>query len=144
MPMRMLDVYEYRQTGRSQVVWLTAALVAFLLAYGVVNDASHTMSVVWAAAGVVLMWMLMRAPVRGIRVDDEHLTLNAWHKPRTIALADVSHLRATHWTDDANITVVYKDGTEESTNARDMPDLNTLALVLAERGIKIKDPGLMV
>ncbi len=138
----MIDDYEYRQSGRSQLVWLSAAVVAFLLTFGIVNDAPDIVMMVAVLAGVVLGWMLMMSPARGIRVDATHLTLNAWRKPRQIALADIDFLRAVHWTQDSDVTVVYKDGTEESTHPRDMPDLETLARVMAQRGVKLKDPGL--
>ncbi len=140
----MIDVYEYRQSGRSQLVWLSAAVVAFLLAFGLVNDAPNIIMVVCVLAAVVLGWMLILSPARGIRVDHTHLTLNAWRKPREIALSDIDFLRAVHWTHDSAVTVVYKDGTEESTHPRDLPDLDTLARVMAERGVKLKDPGFMV
>ncbi len=137
----MLSVYEYRQSGRSQLVWLSAAVVVFLLAFGLVNDAPNVIMVVCVLAAVILGWMLILSPARGIRVDTTHLVLNAWRKPREIALDDIDFLRAVHWTADSHVTVVYKDGTEESTHPRDMPDLNTLARVMAQRGVKLKDPG---
>ncbi|MEY1556536.1 hypothetical protein AB3Y40_12965 [Yoonia sp. R2331] len=140
----MFDVYEYRQSGRSQLVWLSAAVVIFLLTFGLVNEAPNIIVMVFVLAGVVLGWVLMLAPARGIRVDDAHLTLNAWSRPRQIALDDIAFLRAVHWTADSAVTIVYKDGTEESTHPRDMPDLNTLARVMANRGVKLKDPGMRV
>ena len=64
---RMYDVYEYRQSGRSQVVWLSAAVVAFLLAFGIVNDAPDIIVLVWCLAGAMLVWMLIVSPIRGGR-----------------------------------------------------------------------------
>ena len=94
-------------------------------------------------AAAIIGWLLMLNPVRGIRIDQENLILNAWRKPKVIPLADIAFLRAKHWTDDSDVVIVYNDGTEESTHPRDMPDLNTLALVMSQRGVKVKDPGLM-
>lgn len=138
----MMDEFQYRQSSRSQVVWLSAAVVAFLLSFGIVNDAPDIIMMVGVLAAVLLGWMLILSPARGIRVDATHLVLNAWRKPRLIPLSDIAFLRAVHWTQDSAVTVVYKDGTEESTHPRDMPDLNTLARVMSERGVKLKDPGI--
>lgn len=139
----MTEDFEYRQSGRGPLVWISAAVVVFWLTYGIANDAPNVIVAVWCMAAAIIGWLLMLNPVRGIRIDQENLILNAWRKPKVIPLADIAFLRAKHWTDDSDVVIVYNDGTEESTHPRDMPDLNTLALVMSQRGVKVKDPGLM-
>lgn len=139
----MLDVYEYRQSGRGRAVALTAGVAAFCMTYGLVTEVSNVALLACCLIGVIVGWKLMLAPIRGIRLDQEHLTLNAWHTPRVIPLNNISFLRAVHWTQTSEVSIVYRDGTEESTNPRDLPDINTLAREMMARGVKVKDPGLI-
>ena len=138
----MYEVYEYRQSGRRPVVWLTAVIVVFLLVFGLTAGASQVVTAVWGMAAALTLWMLLSARQTGIRVDDSHLILSAWTRPRAIALDDIAYLRATHWTAESAVTIVYRDGREEGTHALDMPPINVLAEVMAERGIPIRDPQL--
>ena len=137
----MHEVYEYRLSSRRSAIWLAAALVAFSLGYAVVNSAPAILTVICATGGVLLGWMLMANPMSGIRVDHETLVLNAWRRPREIPLSEIAYLRMTHWTDDSTVSIVYKDGREEGTNYADMPPPNTLAAVMAARGIPVYDPS---
>ena len=136
----MTEFYAYRRSSRSKVVWLCAAAAAAVMIYGITYDVPNIIGLVLVFIFVVIGWQLMANNVRGIRVDTENLILNAWREPRLIALDDIAYLRAEHWTDDPGISIVYKDGTEERTNPRDMPPLSELTEVMAMRGIRIKDP----
>jgi len=138
----MNEVYEYRLARRRGAIWLAAIVIAFLLGFAVANAAPQVMMALWALTGVLIMFTLMSNPICGIRVDDEYLVLNAWRKPRLIPLVEIDYLRMTHWTDDCNVTIVYKDGREEGTISAHMPPANTLACVMAERGIPVLDPAL--
>ena len=138
----MNEVYEYRRSARRPAVWLAAAFVAFLVGKALVEPTPVVVTLLWGGAGAMLGWMLLANPIAGIRVDDDHLTLSAWRRPRQIPLADIDYLRMTHWTDDSHVTIVYKDGREEGTFAGDMPPASTLAHVMAERGIPVLDPAL--
>lgn len=122
---------------------LAAGVTAFCITYGFVSGVSNILLLACCLTGVMIGWMLMMGPVRGIRVDHETLTLDAWRSPRVISLSDIAYLRALHWTENSEVTIVYKDGTEESTHPRDLPDINTLAREMMARGVKVKDPGLI-
>lgn len=139
----MLGVYEYRQSCQARVVVLAAAAAAFSIAYGFVAEVSNVTLLGCCLIGVIIGWKLMLAPVHGIRLDQDQLILDAWQTPRVIPLKDISFLRAVHWTQTSEVSIVYRDGTEESTNPRDLPDINTLAREMMARGIKVKDPGLI-
>lgn len=138
----MLQVYEFRQSGRRSTVGLTAGVTAICMTYGIVTEVSQVLLLAFCLTGVIIGWMLMMGPVRGIRIDQQHLVLNAWRKPKLIPLADIDFVRALHWTETSEVTIVYRDGTEESTNPRDLPDINTLAREMMARRVKVKDPGL--
>ncbi len=135
----MNDVYEYRKQRGRGVIWLSAITVVFLLGAILIFGATQFITVAAILGAVMLLWMAMPAPAAGIRVDDEYLTLSAWRKPRQIRLNDIAYLRATDQSPDSDVTVVYKDGREEGTFKGDMPDFDTLAEVMAARGVPVRD-----
>ena len=135
----MNDVYEYRRARGKAVIWLSGMGVILLLAAVSVTDASELMWLVWVLAALTLALMLVPRTITGIRVDDTYLVLSAWHKPRAIALDDIAFLRATQADPETSIIIVYKDGTEEKTFSRDMPEIETLVYVMATRGIAVRD-----
>ncbi|WP_019956506.1 hypothetical protein [Yoonia vestfoldensis] len=135
----MNEVYEYRHARGKGVIWLSGMGVVLLLVAISVADATDLIWLVWVLAALTLALMLVPRPVSGIRVDYTYLVLSAWHRPRSIALDDIAYLRATQADPETNIVIVYKDGTEEKTFSRDMPDLETLVYVMAARGIPVRN-----
>lgn len=135
----MNEVYEYRRARGKGVIWLSGMTVVLLLVAITVTNATDLIWLVWVVAALTLALMLVPRPISGIRVDDTYLVLSAWHKPRSIALDDVAFLRATQGDPETSIIVVFKDGTEQKTFSRDMPDLETLVYVMAARGIAVRD-----
>lgn len=135
----MSDVYEYQRTPGKGVIWLGFGASALLLTAVVINDAHHLMWLVWVFTAMTVVWMLMPKPVGGIRVDDDYLVLSAWSQPRPIRLDDIAHLRAAESRLEPIVTVVYRDGREELIFAGDLPDIDTLITVMAERGIAVRD-----
>lgn len=135
----MNEVFEYRRTPGKGVVWLSAIYVVILITVVSLTNASHLEPLVWGLGGAVFLWMALPRAVSGIRVDRNYLILAAWRNPRIIALDDIAYLRATEASAETNIAIVYKDGTEEGTFAGDMPDIDVLVSVMAERGIPVRD-----
>ncbi len=135
----MNEVYEYRRARGKGVIWLSGMTVVLLLVAITVTNATDLIWLVWVMAALTLALMLVPRPITGIRVDDSYLVLSAWHNPRSIALDDIAFLRATQGDPETSIIIVYKDGTEEKTFSRDMPDLETLVYVMAARGIVVRD-----
>lgn len=138
----MSEVYEYRHAGRKSAIWLIASVTAFVLGIALVNLVPEVKTAMWAIAAIILLWSLTVKPIAGIRVDDDHLILSAWRKPRLIPLSDIAYLQSTHWDEACQVTIVMKDGTEQKAHACDMPPACTLAHVMAERGIAVLDPAL--
>ncbi len=83
--------------------------------------------------------MLIPQPIAGIRVDNDNLVLSAWRSPRSIPLDSIAFLRAAVTSTETEISIVFKDGSEESAFAGDMPDIDTLVDVMAARGIPVRD-----
>lgn len=135
----MKEVFEYRRAPNRGVIWLAASAVAMLIAAIVLTGAEELTWLAWALGPITLCWMLLPKPVAGIRVDDDYLVLSAWRTPRQIPLDSIAYLRATEASAETDIAIVYKDGTEEGTCIADMPDITTLAEVMAARGIAIRD-----
>lgn len=134
----MNDVYEYRRARGKAVVWLSGMGVVLMLAAVSVTGATDLMWLVWALAALTLALMMVPRPISGIRVDDTYLVLSAWHKPRAVALDDIAFLRAIHGDPETSFVIVYMDGTEEKTLSRDMPDIETMVRVMADRGIAVR------
>ena len=40
---------------------------------------------------------------------------------------------------ETNIAIVYRDGAQEAIFAGDLPDIDTLVVVMAQRGIPVRD-----
>lgn len=135
----MNDVYEYRRAPNPWVIRLSAMAVVLLTTFVIIAEAGHLMVVVWGLVAATYCWMMMPKRVLGIRIDRENLVLGAWRKPRTIPLDDIAYLRVTEVSAETSVTIVYKDGREEGTFAGDLPDIETLSEVLAERGIPLRD-----
>ena len=135
----MYEIYEYRRAPSRGVIWLCGTKIAVLLWAVTMTDADHLIWLIWALAAVMLLCLALPTPVAGIRVDDDHLTLSAWRKPRPIALNDIAYLRATFVSSDSDVTIVYKDGREEGAFVGDMPDIGTLSHVMAARGVPVRD-----
>ena len=115
----MNEVYEYRNAPGKGAIWLAAFGVALLLMAVLIAGATHLMPLVWVASAVTLAWMIFPKPIYGIKVDPEFLVLSAWRKPRFVRLEDIAYLRASDISDETNIAIVFKNGTEEGIFAAD-------------------------
>jgi hypothetical protein len=135
----MSDVYEYRRAPNRGPVWLALIGVILLLVAVIQFGATQLTWLVWVAAAVTIAWMILPQPVSGIRIDRDHLVLAAWRKPRPIALDDIAHLRVDDSGLETHTTIVYRDGKEEVIFAGDLPDVDTLIMVLADRGIPVRE-----
>ncbi|MEJ8563212.1 hypothetical protein QTO30_19690 [Yoonia sp. GPGPB17] len=135
----MSDVYEYRRAPNKGPVWL-ALIGAIMLLVGVVHyGATQFEWLAWAAAAVTIAWMLLPRPVAGIRIDSTHLVLAAWRNPRPVPLDDIAHLQIRDTALENEVTIIYRNGSEEVILSNDLPDADTLIAVLAERGIPVRD-----
>lgn len=137
----MENVYEYKMRPNRKVTWFAAACIGFLLGYGYLTSDPRIMAVVWALIAMCLVWLLMKSPTAGIRVDENELTLSAWRTPRAIPLADIDHLQVQHWTDASDVKLIYRDGSEEMIPFGDLPDMDTFSNVMFDVGIKVLEPG---
>ena len=135
----MNDVYEYRRAPNPWVIRLSAIAVVLLMTFVIIADADHLLLVVWGLAAATYCWMMMPKSVLGIRIDRENLVLGAWRRPRAIRLDDIAYLRVTETSAEPAVTIVYKDGREEAMFAGDLPEIEVLSEVLAERGVPLRD-----
>lgn len=135
----MNEIYEYRRARGKGVIWLAAFGVVLLLFAVLLAEASYLMPLVWAASAMTVAWIAVPKPVYGIKVDTEFLVLSAWRKPRFVRLEDIAYFRASNISDETNVAIVYKNGDEEGVFAADLPNIDTLAYVMAEHGIPVRD-----
>ncbi|WP_342076328.1 hypothetical protein [Yoonia sp. SS1-5] len=135
----MNEVYEYRRAPNPWVIRLFGIALVLLTTLVVLTQAHHLMSVIWGLTAVLVVCMLLPKPISGIRIDDDYLVLAAWRKPRPIPLDRIAYLLVTDVSAESRITIVYKDGQQEATFAGDMPDIDELSEVMAERGIPLRD-----
>ncbi len=136
----MDEIYEYRLGFGRRLEWLAAIAAAALLSFAIDNQSPLILGAVWGLCASMIVWFLSQNKVAGIRVDETHLTLAAWRDPKEVPLANIDHFRMTHWTDDSDVVLVYRDGTEEELSASDLPGIQEFSEVMADRGIPVKDP----
>lgn len=135
----MNDVYEYRRAPNQWVIRIFAIATLFLTTVIVMTGAEHLMTLVWGLSAATFCWMMLPKPISGIMVDEDYLVLGAWRRPRRIRLDDIAYLRVTELSAECTVTIVYKDGREEGTFAGDLPDIDELSEVMAERGVPLRD-----
>ncbi|WP_108816250.1 hypothetical protein [Loktanella sp. Alg231-35] len=138
----MNDIYEFRRAAGKGAILLTFIAVLLLLMAVVIYAVASLIWLAWVFVGITIVWMLLPRPALGIRVDETNLTVSAWSKPRAIALDDIAHLRAYENKSGTEVTVVYKDKSEESLFSGDFPDIDTLISIMAARGIAVRDEAL--
>jgi len=136
----MEEVFEYRLGLRRRTTWLVMIGIAALIGYALQDQTPLVMGLIWGLTAVMTVWFLSRNPVAGVRVDEKYLTLAAWRDPKMVLLTDIAHLRMTHWTDDSDLILVYKDGVEEFISGGDLPSIQRFSEVMADKGAAIKDP----
>jgi hypothetical protein len=137
----MSDVYEYKRMPNRKVTWCAAACIGFLFGYGLLTSDPRILGLVWGLIAVCLLWILMKSPVAGFRLDDQTLTLAAWRKPREVPLSQIDHLQVQHWTDQSDVKLVYQDGSEEMIPFGDLPDMDTFVEVMMDFGVRLLEPS---
>ncbi|MFQ1699036.1 hypothetical protein ACJ5NV_00440 [Loktanella agnita] len=121
------------------MIWLSAITLVLLITFVSLTDAHQFDWLIWALGAVTLFWMLVPKPVSGMRVTKSHLILSAWRDPYVILLDDIAYLRATEASAETNMALVFKNGIEAGVFVGDLPDVETLVMVMAARGIPVRD-----
>ncbi|MGJ8623221.1 MAG: hypothetical protein ACSHW1_10605 [Yoonia sp.] len=135
----MTDVYEYRQAPNKGPIRLAALCLVGLILTIFVNGTGPLFWVAWSVGAVTIAWMMFPRPIYGIKVDDTYLVLAAWRNPRYVPLDEIAHLRVSNVSEETKVSIVYKDGVEEAIFAADLPDLDVLVGVMAERRVPVRD-----
>lgn len=136
----MEEFYEYRMAGRRRAVWLCAILIVFMIGIANQYDPPQIIWVIYAVSASMIAWMVISTPIAGIRLDHETLTLAAFRSPREVRLSEIDHVRPTHWTEESDIVLVYRDGREEVVSSGDLPSFAEFEELMIARGIPVKDP----
>ena len=134
-------VYEYKKRPNRKVTWFAACCIGFLFGFGLLTSDPKILGLVWGLIAVCFLWLLMKSPTAGIRVDEESLTLSAWREPREVPLSKIDHLEIQHWTEDSDVKLVYRDGEEEMIPFGDLPDMNTLSSIMGDFGVRMMEPN---
>ena len=134
----MSDAYVYKRRPGRGVIWLaglvTAALGAMVYTAGLLD----LLPVLVLFAALTLGWIFLPRPTYGIKVDNTHLTLAAWRKPRPVPLDNIAYIQAANVSDEISYIIVYKDNEREGIFALDLPDEDTLGDIMGERGIPVR------
>ena len=134
----MDDTFVYKHKPARAVVWLAAAATVVLGGALYWLETMDVLPLFVLFAALTLGWVFLPRPTYGIRVDDTHLTLAAWRKPRAIPLDSIAHIQASNISDEINYVIVYRDDEREGIFALDLPDEDTLVEIMAERGIPVR------
>lgn len=134
----MDDTYVYKRKSGRGVVWLSIVVTVALA--GAIYGLGHSdlLPVMLLFLALTVGWLFVPRPTYGIKVDDTHLTLAAWRKPRAIPLDSIAHIEASDISDEITYVIVYRDGEREGVFALDLPDEDTLVEIMAERGIPVR------
>ncbi|MCK0095505.1 hypothetical protein MWU60_07970 [Yoonia sp. F2084L] len=135
----MSEVYEYRRAPGKGVIWLALIGLVVLVVAIVRYEVENLLLFTGILAAVTVTWFFMRKPPSGIRIDADYLVLSAWRHPRPISLDDIAHLRVSDVRFETEVWIVYRNGDEEAIFSGDLPDIDTLIAVMAERGIPVRD-----
>jgi len=136
----MENVYEYKMRPNRKVTWFAAACIGFLFGFGLLTSDPKILGLVWGLIAVCFIWLLMKSPTAGIRVDENALTLSAWRTPRVVPLDAIQHLEIQHWTDESDVKIVFHDGNEEMIPFGDLPDMTTFSDVMIDFGVRLMEP----
>ena len=134
----MNDTFVYKRKRGRGAVWLAAVTAAAVGAGVWWLGLTDLLTVFALFCALTLGWIMSPRPVYGIKVDDTHLTLAAFRKPRPIPLDSIAHIQATEADDENAYVIIYRDGEKEGIFALDLPDEETLVEILAERGIPVR------
>jgi len=134
----MSDSYVYKRKPGRGAVWLTVIVGAALTAAYVQWGTDELLPVLLLCLALAAGWLLLPRPTYGIKVDDTHLTLGAWRKPRPIPLDSIAYIQASNISDEITYVIVYRDDEREGIFALDLPDEDTLVEIMAERGIPVR------
>lgn len=136
----MFEEYEYKLASRRRGVWLTATLILLLLGIVLQTSSPRLIWAIYVLAIVMLSWMMMGVPIAGIRVTDTDLVASAWREPVHIPLDEIAEMRAENWTEESDVHVRLRDGTEHVLRSGDLPPISVLTDVMMERGVYLRDP----
>jgi len=137
----MEHFYEYKIHPNRKLTWFAASCIGFLVGFGILTTAPHIHAVVWSLVAVCFIWLLMKSPAAGIRVDEYALTLAAFRKPRAVPLSQIDHMEIQHWTDESDVKIVFRDGREEMIPYGDLPSMNTFSEVMVAFGVRLTEPA---
>lgn len=135
----MNDHYEYRRTPGKGPIWLAFSGVVLLLVAMAYFEAEQFKPLAWISGALLIGFLLVPRPAFGVRIDADHLILSAWRTPRTIPLDDIAHLRVSDGALERHVSIVYHTGEVEEIFSHDLPDIDTLIVVLAQRGIPVRE-----
>ncbi|WP_333713228.1 hypothetical protein [Yoonia sp.] len=134
----MSNSYVYKHKPGRGAVWLMAVTATLLSGGTYVVGGPELLPAAIMMIGFAAVIALRPRPTYGIKVDDTHLTLAAWRKPRPIPLDSIAYLQAAQISDEIPYVIVYRDKEREGVFALDLPDEDTLVEIMAERGIPVR------
>ena len=135
----MNEIYEYRRAPNPWIMRIYAAATLILTATVVLTSTLHWIAIAVGPCTAVFCAMLLPRTISGLWVDHEYLVLGAWHRPRRIPLDNIAYLRVIEYNEEYRVIIVCKNGNEEKTIEGDLPDIDTLSQVMAERGVALRD-----
>jgi hypothetical protein len=127
--------YRYRSQGRSALNLGVFAVAAGLLGLAVHRDAPVVVLLPMGLAAAGMACLVLFNPRAGLEIDREAVTLWQGARRRRIAIADISHAHAEHWSGRDDVTLHLTGGGKVDIPARCRPGLRPLAQAFAAAGI---------
>ncbi|MBW4708077.1 hypothetical protein KX928_09785 [Roseobacter sp. YSTF-M11] len=134
----MSETYEYRLPGRRASVWMTLAVVGLLLAVVASEVASWYIWLVWMPSMAMVLYLLLKNPISGLRLTNDMLLLSAWRNPQALLLQDIAKIRFIDWRDGSDMEVHLHSGEVIQAISSDIPPRSSFVRALHQRGIPVE------
>ena len=87
----------------------------------------------------MVLFLIVKNPVMGVRLQRDRLVLSAWQKPRDVMLADIATITFIHWSDDTDMEIALHNGDLIRVFSGDIPPIAPFKKVLQEAGLRIEE-----
>lgn len=87
----------------------------------------------------MVLFLIVKNPVMGVRLQRDRLVLSAWQKPRDVMLADIATITFIHWSDDTDMEISMCNGDLIRVFSGDIPPIAPFKKALQEAGLRIEE-----
>jgi hypothetical protein len=128
--------FTYEKSGRRPVTWAALVFMCLMLVIAWIYRAPWDIWALWVLAIAGLVYMLLRNPKYGMRLDDETLTYWTRGPEKQLALADIDQVEFRPVSDSSYVTIHLKSGDSRRVFSDAFPHVDRAVEALSARGIR--------